>query len=73
MPPLCASMLIGDKEVRGLREEVSSVKSELKEVREENVRLKSQIEQQLEVRKVTGRSASMWAIKNRVLGSSQRG
>ena len=29
--------------------------------------------QQLEVRKVTGRSASMWAIKNRVLGSSQRG
>ena len=39
-------MITGDKEVRGLGEEVSSVKSELKEVREENVRLKSQIEQE---------------------------
>ena len=41
-----ACLLAIRKEVRGLKEELSSVKCELKEVREENGRLKSQIEQE---------------------------
>ena len=42
-PLLCISLLVGDKEVRGWREELGSVKSELNEVRE-NKMLKSQFE-----------------------------